>query len=283
MRSALAVSRRSANLAARSPVKSEGGPFVLRIIIAGPVLAAGKAARRSSIHTTAAPSHTTAGSADISPGASAMSSIADRTSGYTGSPTAHCIASRRQTRRAPPRRPSEDRKRPAARARGHPSRNKQPLRLLGPNKQVEGSAFFCSCPRRQAAEASDKVPLTDERILQISFASATPRAADRQAHAPRSPIRSVQSQRLTDSFGSCAASGFSGASARGSGSQGFGPGLRIPAEAARRLSGLPLFGPNLNLVDSVMIKAVAARRSRSCSAARRLRFIKVRAATTCAQ
>jgi hypothetical protein len=34
---------------------------LLRIIIAEPVLAAGKAARRSSIHTTAGSSHTTAG------------------------------------------------------------------------------------------------------------------------------------------------------------------------------------------------------------------------------
>ena len=69
---------------------------LLRIIIAGPVPAAGQAAHRSSIHTTAGSTHTPAGSADTTPGALATSSIADRTSGQTGSPTAHCIASRRR-------------------------------------------------------------------------------------------------------------------------------------------------------------------------------------------
>jgi hypothetical protein len=69
------------------------------MIIAGPVLAAGQAARRSSIHTTAGSTRTRASPGTTS-GALATSSIADRTSGHTGSPTAHCIASRRQSRRA---------------------------------------------------------------------------------------------------------------------------------------------------------------------------------------
>jgi hypothetical protein len=41
-------------------------------------------------------------------------------------------------------------------------------------------------------------------------------------------------------------------------SHGFGPLVRMPAEAARRLSGALLFGPNRILVDKVMISAVAA-------------------------
>ena len=51
----------------------------------------------------------------------------------------------------------------------------------------------------------------------------------------------------------------SGSSARvGAMSHGFGPLVRMPAEAARRLSGALLFGPNRILVDKVMISAVAA-------------------------
>ena len=41
-------------------------------------------------------------------------------------------------------------------------------------------------------------------------------------------------------------------------SHGFGPLVRMPAEAAQRLSGALLFGPNRILVDKVMISAVAA-------------------------
>ena len=75
-----------------------------------------------------------------------------------------------------------------------------------------------------------------------------------------------------------AASGSSSAAAVG-GSHGLGPGGRMPANAPRTLFGARDFGPNRNLVLSVMMSAVRARSSRSCSGSRRLRFISLRAAT----
>ena len=49
--------------------------------------------------------------------------------------------------------------------RGHLSRNKQPLRLLGPNKQVECSAFFCSCPREIPRPQPKKNQARGERAV----------------------------------------------------------------------------------------------------------------------
>jgi hypothetical protein len=58
--------------------------------------------------------------------------------------------------------------------------------LLGPNKQVEGSAFFCSCPRRQAAEASDQAGQTPVRARADSLPSTHAQTRVKNFSAPSS-------------------------------------------------------------------------------------------------